>query len=63
MRCQIGSRIKRSLRRKIERGKYVNLAKLLKKPRFDDGDDNCQLVNHDGRAISFLLMNIKEEQF
>ena len=49
--CQIGSHIKRSLRRKIERGKYVNLAKLLKKPRFDDDDDNCQLVNHDGRAI------------
>ena len=62
--CKIGSHMKHSLRRKIERGEYVNLAKLPKNPKFDDDDDdddNCQLVNRDGRAM-FIPVNDKQRR-
>ena len=48
--CQLGAHIPPMTRRKIERGEYVDLAKLLERSKITDEDDRLQVVNRNGRT-------------
>ena len=52
--CQISSDMKDSVREKIERGGFVNLAKLIsKKCSQFDKDDKLEIVNKNGKMYFF----------
>ena len=49
--CQLGSHVKSSLRANIEKGRVVELERLLKKKRMPSQDEKIQIINRGGQMF------------